>query len=63
MKVILCWLEEHYPERPIWLSVFSNNLKAQKFYNHYSFYKVGEYNYPVGECKNDVFIMKREIVT
>lgn len=60
MKVILCWLEEHYPARPIWLSVFSNNLKAQKFYNHYGFSKVGEYKYSVGECKNDVFIMKRE---
>ncbi len=60
MKVILSWFEEHYPSRPIWLSVFSKNLKAQKFYAHYGFIIVGEYEYPVGESKDHEFIMKRE---
>ncbi|CAF3908696.1 unnamed protein product, partial [Rotaria sp. Silwood1] len=40
MKVILPWLEQHYPTRPVWLSVFFKNIKAQKFYAHYGFNKV-----------------------
>ena len=37
MKVILPWLEECCPARPIWLAMWSNNFKAQKFYTHYGF--------------------------
>jgi ribosomal protein S18 acetylase RimI-like enzyme len=60
MNVILPWLEEHYPARPIWLTVWSRNFKAQKFYNHYGFSKVGEFDYCVGEWKDLEFIMKRQ---
>ncbi|CAF3844553.1 unnamed protein product [Rotaria sp. Silwood1] len=60
MKVILPWLEQHYPTRPVWLSVFFKNIKAQKFYAHYGFNKVGEYDEPVGESKYREFIMKRQ---
>jgi ribosomal protein S18 acetylase RimI-like enzyme len=60
MNVILHWLEEHYPRRPIWLTAFSNNLKAQKFYSHYGFSKVGDINYYIGEWKDHDFIMKRQ---
>ncbi|UJR12020.1 hypothetical protein I4U23_016198 [Adineta vaga] len=63
MNAMLLWLEEHCPNRPIWLSVLSENYKAQKFYKHYGFIKVGEYDYPVGEWKDREFIMKLEIHT
>ena len=60
MNVILPWLEEHHPGRPIWLNVWSGNLKAQKFYTPYGFIKVGEANFPVGEWTDHDFIMKRQ---
>jgi ribosomal protein S18 acetylase RimI-like enzyme len=63
MNVILPWLEEHYPRRPVWLCVFSENSKAQKFYAHYGFNKVGEFDCPVGETKVRDFIMKRQMHT
>jgi RimJ/RimL family protein N-acetyltransferase len=58
MNEVLLWLEEHYPARPVWLSVFSENFKAQNFYAHYGFKKVGEYDYCIGEWKDHGFIMK-----
>jgi ribosomal protein S18 acetylase RimI-like enzyme len=63
MNVMIPWLEEQYPTRPIWLTVWSGNVKAQKFYTHYGFSKVGEFDYSVGELKNCEFIMKRETNT
>lgn len=63
MNVVLVWLEEHFPERSIWLSVWSRNVKAQKFYAHYGFNKVGQYELSIGESKNHEFIMKRHTVT
>ncbi len=63
MNVILSWLEEQYPTRPIWLTVWSQNFKAQTFYTHYGFNKVGEFDYPVGEWKDREFIMKRQTNT
>ncbi|CAF0741325.1 unnamed protein product [Adineta steineri] len=63
INVVLLWLEEHYPTRAIWLSVFSKNFKGQKFYTHYGFKKVGEYDYFIGEWKDHGFIMKRQTHT
>ncbi|CAF1027560.1 unnamed protein product [Adineta steineri] len=63
MNVVLSWLEEHYHGQPVWLTVFSENLKAQKFYTHYGFNKVGEWDFPIGEWKDHDFIMKREANT
>ncbi len=59
MNVILPWLQEHHPGRPIWLNVWSGNLKAQNFYTLYGFIKVGEAEFPIGEWKDHDFIMKR----
>jgi diamine N-acetyltransferase len=59
MNLILRWLDEHYPQRPIWLSVWSKNLKAQKFDENYGFSIVGHYDYPVGQWKDHEFIMRR----
>jgi ribosomal protein S18 acetylase RimI-like enzyme len=60
MNIVLSWLEEQYPARPIWLTVWSGNFKAQKFYTHYGFNRVGEFDYSVGELKTCEFIMKRQ---
>ncbi len=63
MDILLPWLDEQYPERPIWLNVWPGNFKAQKFYAHYGFKKVGECDYLVGEWKDREFIMKRQTHT
>ena len=63
MNVALLWLEKHFPERSIWLSVWSKNSKAQKFYAYYGFNKVDEYELSIGESKNHEFIMKRQTDT
>ncbi|CAF2538641.1 unnamed protein product [Rotaria sp. Silwood2] len=60
MNLALPWLDEHYPGRPMWLTVWSGNFKAQKFYAYYDFNKVGEFDYPVGQWKDLEFIMKRQ---
>jgi ribosomal protein S18 acetylase RimI-like enzyme len=60
MNVVLSWLEEQFPGRPIWLGVRSDNLKAQKFYKYYNFNTVGNHYFKVGEYKRNDFVMKRE---
>ena len=59
MNIVLPWFDEHFPQRPIWLSVWSNNLKAHQFYAHYGFERVGEYGYPIGQWTDRVFAFMR----
>ena len=40
----------------IWLGVWSENTKAQTFYEHVGFTKVGEYDFPVGNQLDREFI-------
>jgi ribosomal protein S18 acetylase RimI-like enzyme len=42
----------------IWLGVFSENYRAQKFYAKFGFEVVGEYEYIVGRCRDREFIMR-----
>ena len=58
MDEALAWLERRGP-RPVWLGVWSGNLRAQRFYARYGFAKVGEYAYPVGATRDHEFILKR----
>ena len=58
MEAALGWLERDGP-RPVWLSVWSQNHRAQRFYTRYGFGVVGEYLYPVGESRDEEFIMRR----
>lgn len=44
---------------PLWIGVWSGNLKAQKLYAAHGFEKVGEYQYPVGAWLDDEFILRR----
>ena len=46
----------------IWLGVWSGNLSAQEFYRRLGFTVVGEYQFPVGEWRDDELIFRRDPV-
>jgi len=58
LDVALAWMEAN-SDGPLWIGVWSDNLKAQKLYAAYGFQKVGEYQYPVGQWLDDEFILRR----
>lgn len=58
LETALDWMGERF-EGPEWIGVWSGNLKAQKLYAHYGFEKAGEYQFPVGEWRDDEFILRR----
>jgi ribosomal protein S18 acetylase RimI-like enzyme len=45
--------------RPIWLGVWQGNLRAQQVYAARGFAVVGEYQFAVGDWRDDEFIMRR----
>ena len=45
--------------RPIYIGVWSGNLKAQRLYGHYGFEKVGQYQFAVGATLDDEVILGR----
>ncbi len=57
MTEAMAWLEK--PGRDIWLGVWSENHRAQKFYARHGFEKVGEYEFPVGRQRDHEFILRR----
>ena len=58
LAVALEWMEAH-TDGPLWIGVWSGNLKAQKLYAAYGFEKAGAYQYPVGRWLDDEFILRR----
>lgn len=58
LEISLDWMEAH-TDGPLWIGVWSGNLKAQKLYAAHGFEKVGEYRYPVGRWLDDEFILRR----
>ncbi|RZJ83280.1 MAG: GNAT family N-acetyltransferase [Brevundimonas sp.] len=58
LKQSLEWMEAN-TDGPLWIGVWSGNLKAQKLYAAYGFEKVGEYDYPVGAWLDHEFILRR----
>jgi diamine N-acetyltransferase len=58
LDAALDWMTAH-TDGPLWIGVWSGNLKAQKLYAAYGFQKVGEYKYPVGSWYDDEFILRR----
>lgn len=58
LAVALAWMEAN-TTGPLWIGVWSGNLKAQKLYAAYGFEKAGEYQYPVGGWLDDEFILRR----
>ncbi|WP_427788853.1 N-acetyltransferase family protein [Brevundimonas diminuta] len=58
LKISLDWMQAN-TDGPLWIGVWSGNLKAQKLYAAYGFEKAGEYQYPVGAWMDDEFILRR----
>lgn len=54
----LVWLERDR-SRPLWISVWSENLGAQRFYGRYGFEFAGEYAFIVGEQRDREFMYRR----
>jgi ribosomal protein S18 acetylase RimI-like enzyme len=54
----LRWLERDGP-RTLWISVWSENFGAQRFYTRRGFEFVGEYEFPVGEQRDREFMYRR----
>lgn len=58
LAMALEWMEAN-TDGPLWIGVWSGNLKAQKLYAAYGFEKAGEYEYPVGRWRDHEFILRR----
>jgi ribosomal protein S18 acetylase RimI-like enzyme len=58
LDVVFAWLERNGPG-PLWIGVWSENHGAQRLYARLGFEKVGEYIFPVGETKDEEFILRR----
>lgn len=57
----LAWLERDGP-RTLWVSVWSENHGAQRFYARYGFGMAGEYEFIVGKQRDREFMYRREPV-
>ena len=58
MDAAMAWLLRDGP-RQLWLSVWSENLGAQRFYARRGFEQVGTYAFPVGRVRDREFILRR----
>lgn len=52
------WLEREGP-RTLWISVWSENYGAQRFYSRHGFEKAGEYEFIVGQQRDREFMYRR----
>lgn len=59
LDVALDHLATHRPG-PVWLGVWSGNLKAQSVYEKRGFAKVGEYRFAVGSWFDEEFIFRKD---
>lgn len=57
----LAWLDRSGP-RAVWLGVWSENHRAQRFYARHGFEKAGEYDFHVGETVDREYILRRRAV-
>ncbi|MEM1379840.1 MAG: GNAT family N-acetyltransferase [Pseudomonadota bacterium] len=57
LAIALDWLEQRFDH--VYLSVYSENLGAQRLYARHGFTKVAEYKYMVGQHADDEFIYYR----
>lgn len=55
------WLQREGPRR-LWISVWSENHGAQRFYARHGFAKVAEYEFPVGRQRDIEFMYRRDPV-
>ncbi len=59
LDTALAWLERDGPRR-IWISVWSQNFGAQRFYARWGFAKVAEYEFAVGRVRDHEFMFRRD---
>ncbi len=59
LDLALFWLHEQFDQ--VYLSVYSENLKAQRLYERYGFEKIQKYFFMVGNHADPEFIMKRMV--
>ena len=59
LQVALGWLERGGP-RTLWISVWSENYGAQRFYGRHGFEHAGEYEFIVGEQRDREFMYRRK---
>lgn len=59
MDAAMAWLLRDGP-RTLWISVWSENFGAQRFYARYGFAFAGEYAFIVGEQRDREFMYRRE---
>ena len=57
-EAALDWLQRDGP-RTVWISVWSENVAAQRFYARHGFGYVGEYEFPVGRVRDREFMFRR----
>lgn len=58
MDAAMSWLLRA-GSRPLWVSVYSENLGAQRFYARYGFHFAGEYRFIVGAQQDREFMYRR----
>ena len=58
LTLSLDWMEAN-TSGPLWNGVWSGNPKAQKLYAAYGFETAGEYQFVVGDWRDDEFILRR----
>jgi ribosomal protein S18 acetylase RimI-like enzyme len=54
------WMQREGPRR-IWISVWSENHGAQRFYARHGFAKVAEYEFPVGRQRDIEYMYRRDV--
>jgi ribosomal protein S18 acetylase RimI-like enzyme len=60
MQLAVDHLDERYGSAPQWLGVWSENRRAQALYSAFGFEKAGEYEFLVGETRDQDFIFRRQ---
>jgi ribosomal protein S18 acetylase RimI-like enzyme len=60
MGEAMAWMQAAAPPA-IFLGVWSENHRAQRFYARYGFGKVGEYEFPVGATRDQEFIYRLQL--
>ena len=59
---VMAWLDRDGP-RAVWLGVWSENHRAQRFYARRGFTQVGEYGFRVGSTVDHEYILRRDPVS
>ena len=57
-QAVMGWLERDGP-RTLWIGVWSENHRAQRFYARHGFVRVGEYEFIVGSSRDHEYILRR----